>query len=421
MNRIGSQRRVFRELLGRLRPHWRLDPALPARIERLLGGDRRLGSRDRRLYRELIYTTLRHLPWIEPLLESMAPAAPGPGDEPALPERVIAWLAADTPATHAFRAELAGDFPPAAPASVAGRAAILASLAGLSRLPSLLPDWIESECPGILDSPDYDALNSRAPLWLRLQSGNRAEVLGEFARLGWDAAESALLPGAVAIRGEADVLSTEACKAGRVEVQDLGSQLILEAVGVAPGGAWLDACAGAGGKSLQLAALLGPGGRVEAHDIRPAALGELARRARRAGFSGRIRTTASPKGPYDGVLVDAPCSGSGTWRRSPHLKWVTRPAGVRAFARRQLALLDRFAPLVRTGGLLVYATCSLCRSENEEVVRIFLSGHPGFEPAGWAREFTGERRESALLFRPAAHDGDGFFAACLRRSGRGSP
>jgi 16S rRNA (cytosine967-C5)-methyltransferase len=83
--------------------------------------------------------------------------------------------------------------------------------------------------------------------------------------------------------------------------------------------------------------------------------------------------------------------------------------------------LDRFAPLVRTGGLLVYATCSLCQSENEEVVRLFLSTHPGFEPAGWAREFTGERRGSALLFRPAAHDGDGFFADCLRRRDRGLP
>jgi 16S rRNA (cytosine967-C5)-methyltransferase len=139
------------------------------------------------------------------------------------------------------------------------------------------------------------------------------------------------------------------------------------------------------------------------------------RRSRRAGLSDRIRVLASPTGPYDGVLVDAPCSGSGTWRRSPHLKWVTRAADVRAFARRQLALLARFAPLVQTGGRLVYSTCSLCRSENEEVVRLFLSGHPEFAPAGWAREFTGERRGSSLLFRPAGHGGDGFFAASLRR------
>ncbi len=413
MSRIGSQRRVLLELLGRLRPHWRLDAALPARIGRLLGGDRRLGAADRRLYRELIYTTLRHLPWIEPLLD------PASGAEPVPAERAIAWLAADTPSTHAFRAELARGFPSEPPASVAGRARILAPLAGLDRLPSLLPEWFESECPGIADSPDYDVLNSRAPLWLRLQTNDRAAVLDEFASRGWKAQESPLLPGAVAIRGEADVSATEAYKAGLVEVQDLGSQMILEAVGIDPGGAWLDACAGAGGKSLQLAGLLGPAGRVEAHDIRPGALGELVRRARRAGLSGRIRTTPSPLGPYDGVLVDAPCSGSGTWRRSPHLKWVTRQSGVRDFAGRQLALLERFAPLVRTGGRLAYSTCSLCRSENEGVVGIFLSRHSEFEPAGWAREFTGERRESALLFRPSGHDGDGFFAASLRRRDNG--
>ena len=409
MSRIGSQRRVLRELLGRLQPHWRLDAALPARIERLLGGDRRLGSRDRRLYRELIYTTVRHLPWLEPMLDSAS------GAVPASVERAIAWLAADTPATHALRAELTGNMPPDAPGSVAARAAIIAPIAGVARLPSLLPEWIESERPGIGDSPDYDFLNSRAPLWLRLQTADRATVLGEFAVRGWNAVESPLLPGAVSIRGEADVESTDAYRSGRVEIQDLGSQLILESVGIEPGGAWLDACAGAGGKSLQLACILGSGGRIEAHDIRPAALRELARRAERAGLSRRIRATASPEGPYDGVLVDAPCSGSGTWRRSPHLKWVTTPAGLRACSARQLELMERFAPLVRKGGRLVYSTCSLCRSEDEEVVRCFLSGNPSFEPAGWTREFTGERLESALLFRPSAHDGDGFFAASLRR------
>lgn len=412
MSRIGSQRRVLLEMLGRLRPHWRLDPALPVRIERLLGGDRRLGSRDRRLYRELIYTTLRHLPWLEPMLDSAS------GEDPAPAERAIAWLAADTPATRAFRAELAGGLPPEAPASVAARAEVIGPIAGVDRLPSLLPEWIESERPGIGDSPDYDVLNSRAPLWLRLRAAGRAAAMGEFASLGWNALESPLLPGAVSIRGEADVESTEAFKAGLVEIQDIGSQLILEAAGVEPGGSWLDACAGAGGKSLQLAELLGPAGLVEAHDIRPAALGELARRAERAGLSQRIRIASPPEGPYDGVLVDAPCSGSGTWRRSPHLKWATAPAGLRAFSDRQLGLLERFAPLVRGGGRLVYATCSLCRSENEEVVRRFVSGNPAFEPAGWAREFTGERRDSALFFRPSGHDGDGFFAASLRRRDR---
>ena len=208
---------------------------------------------------------------------------------------------------------------------------------------------------------------------------------------------------------------TEAYRTGRVEIQDLGSQLILAAVGPEPGGRWLDACAGAGGKSLQLAALLGADGRVEAHDVRPEALAELSRRSLRAGLGRRISQPRTLTGSYDGVLVDAPCSGTGTWRRAPHLKWVTTPADVATCARRQLKLLGHFARFVGPGGRLVYATCSLCRSENEEVLQRFLSSHPAFAPARWAHPFSGQPRGGGLLFWPAAHDGDGFFAASLRR------
>jgi 16S rRNA (cytosine967-C5)-methyltransferase len=213
------------------------------------------------------------------------------------------------------------------------------------------------------------------------------------------------------------VTATEAYRSGRVEIQDLGSQLLLEAVGVAPGGRWLDACAGAGGKSLQLAGLLGPDGRVDAEDVRPAALAELARRAARAGLAGRISIRGAAGGGYDGVLVDAPCSGSGTWRRSPHLKWVTSPAQIAAGAARQEALLARCAPRVRPGGQLVYATCSLARSENEEVVRRFLAAHPAFAAGPYPRPRGGEPAGDGLRFWPADHDGDGFFVASFRRAG----
>jgi 16S rRNA (cytosine967-C5)-methyltransferase len=404
-------------MLKKLRPHWHSDPALPQRIERLFKDDRRLGARDRRLYRELIYTALRHLPWIEPLLDSESGAAPPAESSVDLAERLIARFAAETPATHPFRAELGGDSPGSTALTVAERARIFSDLTGRQDVPSLLPAWFEIECPGILGSPDYETLNTRAPLWLRINPGQRAAVVDEFAMLGWDFAQSPLLPEALAIRGEASVEGTDSFDAGRFEIQDIGSQLILASVGIAPGESWLDACAGAGGKSLQLAELLGSGGRIDAHDIRPAALDELFRRARRAGMTDRIRRCASPKGPYDGVLVDAPCSGSGTWRRSPHLKWVTTEDTVAQCARLQLALLDRFAALVRPGGRLVYATCSLCGSENEQVVRGFLESHADFEPAPWERENLGERHAGALLFRPSAHDGDGFFAAHFRRRG----
>src|SRR5690606_24311931 len=154
-------------------------------------------------------------------------------------------------------------------------------------------------------------------------------------------------------------------------IQDLGSQLVLATLAEAPAGHWLDACAGAGGKTLQLARLLGPAGRVTAHDIRAGALAELKTRARRAGLDTIVTTTTLPAAAFDGVLVDAPCTGSGTWRRTPRLKWTTAPEDVARAARLQAELLARFSRLVRPGGRLVYATCSLCRSENEAVVAGF--------------------------------------------------
>jgi 16S rRNA (cytosine967-C5)-methyltransferase len=396
-----SQQRTFLHLLAALRPHWRRDRALPARIQNLLTRDRAFGSRDRRLYRELIYTTLRHLPWIEPVLEA----------DPAEAVRRLAWLAADQPATAAFRAAFATGSPPS------------------GHPVELLPAWFQGHCPDAFTGAEPAALLRRAPLWLRLQTDARgaAGVFAEFASRGWTWDRSDVLPDAVRLHGEVDVTPTDAWRAGRIEVQDLGSQLILETIGVAPGGRWLDACAGAGGKTLQLARLLGRSGTVDATDIRAAALDELRTRAQRA-----IATTAAaaeedrpaairilpprpPEAAYDGVLVDAPCSGSGTWRRSPHLKWTTTDADIRSAAALQRTLLGDLSRHVRPGGRLVYATCSLSSRENEDVVAAFLAAHADFEPAPLARAFGAQPRGAGLLILPARHDTDGFFVASLRR------
>src|SRR5262249_41278438 len=160
---------------------------------------------------------------------------------------------------------------------------------------------------------------------------------------------------------------------------------------------WFDACAGAGGKTLQLARLVGPSGHVNAYDVRRAALEELNVRVARAGIR-NVHTSAQPTpGTYPGVLVDAPCSGSGTWRRAPHLKWATRPQVVADRAQLQQTLLSRFAVCVRPGGRLVYATCSLSSRENEAVVAEFLATHTDFEPVPFAQTFGATPRGSGLL------------------------
>ena len=392
MSRAGSQKRTLVGLLGRLRPHWRNDAALPARIDSLLGGDRRLGSRDRRLYREMVYAALRYLPWVEAFLE------PDPGEA----VRRIAWLASETPSTRAFRDEISGGLPPCPP-GVDAKAALLGADPD-----ALTPGWFRAECPEAFLAPLRDALVTRAPLWLRLQTAEPGPVLLEFERRGWPWRRSPLLAGAVSLPPDCDVSRSDAYRSGRVEIQDVGSQLVLESVRVSPRGHWLDACAGAGGKTLQLASLLGAAGRVCARDVRRAPLEELSARATRAGLAGRIEvgSRTDPPGGFDGVLVDAPCSGSGTWRRAPHLRWVTTPGMVAGAAARQISLLRENAARTRPGGLLVYATCSLCRTENESVVEAFLRGSPGMEP-----ELAGMR------LMPQSHDGDGFFVASFRRTG----
>ena len=389
MSRHGSQQRTLLEILAKLHPHWRADTALPFRIDSLLSKDRRLGSRDRRLYRELVYTALRYLPWIEAVLDT----------DPHLAVRRIAWLAADLPAVRPFREALAGDMP-ACPPEAQAKAEVLGTSAE-----ALTPAWLGAECPEACRPPLRDALLTRAPLWLRLQTRDRQAVLGEFEERGWTCGESPRLSGALRLAAGSDVSRTRAFLEGKVEVQDIGSQLVLEEARPAEGGHWLDACAGAGGKTLQLAALLGPEGRVTARDVRRPALEELAVRASRAGLGSRIEILGpDPSGGFDGVLVDAPCSGSGTWRRSPHLRWTTTPQAVAEAAALQGRLLEKGATRVRKGGTLVYATCSLCRTENESVVEGFLGKTPGFEAI-----------DRGLRIAPPDPDGDAFFLARFRR------
>lgn len=378
-----NQRRVLLGILDRLRPHWRTDRNLPARLRPLLA-DRRFGSRDRRLYRELAYTALRILPWIED------------ADEDAAIARIAAHARANAD-TLPFREAWA----PAVPDSLDPAL--------------LLPAWLRDECPAAFASDELAALLRRAPLWLRLQTDDTAAVSAEFAELGWSPTPSSILPGAWRLEEEVAVDKTRAHQDGLVEIQDLGSQLILATQAIAPGERWLDACAGAGGKTLQLARLLGPTGHVDAHDIRPAALAELRKRAARAGLR-NVATPGSLAPSYDGVLVDAPCSGTGTWRRSPHLKWVTTPDDIRAAAKLQAEILARHAGRVRPGGRLIYATCSLCRSENTAVAAAFGTARPDFAPCPPAKTFGFAPDEAGgLPILPARHDTDGFYVAVWRR------
>ncbi len=380
MSRIENQRRLFLELVELLRPHWHRDPGQPQRLADWLARHR-AGSRDRRLYRELTYTLWRILPWVED----------------ASPDTLVARVA-----QHAQRSKATADFIDAYAMEAAGMASPTASL---------LPPWIDEELA--CDSRVESSLLSRAPLWIRQQSGDATAVKRDFPQ----AEPSRHIDNAWRLPMDTRVFDTPGYRNGVIEIQDIGSQALLHCLPELPAGRWLDACAGAGGKTLQLAQLLSyrPDSEIVAHDVRPAALRELEQRRKRAGMTS-ISTTLEPTGSFDVVLVDAPCTGSGTWRRAPHLKWTTNPNSIRRAAEKQSLLLDRFSQRVKPGGWLVYLTCSLCRSENESVRTDFLTRHPAFQPLPINHPRTQAVVEDGYLtLNPWELDSDGYFVAAMRR------
>lgn len=218
-----------------------------------------------------------------------------------------------------------------------------------------------------------------------------------------------------------NLFRTAAFREGRFEVQDEGSQLVSELVSPPPRSAVLDLCAGAGGKSLHLAALLEGRGKVFVHDVAPAKLDALTRRARRAGCSNVERLGDRARlAPVARALVDAPCSGLGVLRRNPETRLSLAPDRLARFPDLQLALLQEALPMVAPRGRLIYATCTLRREENDDVVARLLELHPELERVP-AKEILGRARAEALgdgeVLRvlPHTHGTDGFFAVVLRR------
>ena len=408
-NIAANQQRLFLDFVAQLRPHVRRDSSLPRRIKELMARHRAIGSRDRKLYRELVYTWLRFLPWIDPLLDT----------DPATAAKITAWLAPELKPTSAYRAAHAGDWP-AVPPTLAEKSVLLRSLNSQHSTPnfapeSLLPAWFQEHCPAAFQAPHLDALNSRANVWVRIQASDRNLVLDEFKAQGWTCESPAGFPDALCLPPNAEVAASDAYRRGFVEIQDLGSQLVLAHAPRPPAGRWLDACAGAGGKTLQLARLLGTTGHVDATDIRVEILDELADRAKRARLD-NITIVQKPAEQYDGILVDAPCSGSGTWRRQPHLKWYVQPETIAAFAQTQLEILTLNAPRVKPGGLLIYATCSLSHHENQDVAAAFLKTQPQFKAEQPPQNHGGTFDGLGTSLLPGTLNTDGFYVALLRRS-----
>ena len=295
------------------------------------------------------------------------------------------------------------------------------------------PDWMVERFITAFGAEAADrlcaAMNRRAPLTVRANR-LKSDRDGLAARLASDGIESSptrLARDGLTLHTRQNVYEMSAFRDGWMELQDEGSQLCAELVAPPPRGTVVDACAGAGGKTLAIGALLQNRGRIAACDISDRKLEELRRRARRAGLT-TLQAALTPAGtspapslaPADRVLVDAPCSGLGVIRRHPETKWRVGPGEVARLARRQRAILEAYLPLVKPGGRLIYATCSLSPEENDGVIDGLLADHPELAPVS-AKEVLGKERALAigdgerLRVRPDLHDTDGFFAAIVRR------
>jgi 16S rRNA (cytosine967-C5)-methyltransferase len=409
-------RDILREML-------RFDAAADAVLSRHLRARPQLGQRDRQILADTVYQVLRHLR----LLRALAESDDSIGGAIELRLTVLGWQGD----ARSLREALT-------PEQFDWRKRLLEQDA--LRLPEAvrwsLPDWLDAalrsaygdEFPALAQ-----ALLRPAPLDLRVNvlKTRREAVIDAFGRLAIPAQPTRYSPWGVRLEGKPALQNLTLFRDGWVEVQDEGSQLLALLLAPRRGEMVVDFCAGAGGKTLALGAMMRSTGRLYAFDVAEYRLAKLKPRLLRSGLSNvypvviaherddRVRRLA---GKVDRVLVDAPCSGLGTLRRNPDLKWRQTPDDVAEMVAKQAAILQAASTLLKPGGRLVYATCSLLPAENAEVVDAFLAAHPEFErvPAGAILEQQGVAAaelapQGDLRLLPHRHGTDGFYAAVLQR------
>jgi 16S rRNA (cytosine967-C5)-methyltransferase len=400
---------------------------------------RHVRDEDRGRIHDLLHALLRHHARLNWLLAKHGRAG-------SARERLLAWLVLGEDRTR-DQVERLFNGARFAPAVLTDQErTLLARLHGGSLDHPAMPEEVRGECPAWALAPLRDrfgeafaremaAMLTPAPLDLRINPlwSTREAVLGALRDLGLRAEPCRLAPLGVRVRERPSLAGLPMLKTGQAEIQDEGSQLVAMLVDARPGERVVDFCAGAGGKTLAIATQMANKGHVVACDVMEGRLKRAAERFRHAGLhniqtrlltSERDRWVKRHKGGFDRVLVDAPCSGTGTWRRNPDARWRAQEPGVDALLPLQAGILASAARLAKPGGRLVYATCSLLTEENEAQVAAFLDAHPDFHVlplSEAAPQVAGSAHPDYLSLTPARHDTDGFFAAVMQREAAPSP
>jgi 16S rRNA (cytosine967-C5)-methyltransferase len=390
-------------------------------VSRYFRAHRQLGQSDRAFVAEVVYAVLRQRRSLEAAAGSAAPRA----------LLLAALVRVQGMSARALQAVLRE-----------GEGALVARVRAAKRedwpaaVRADLPDWLWQRLAAEYGTDDAmriaQGMLGPAPLDLRVNIArlDREAALARLAASGMDAEPTRYSPVGIRVVGKPAINRHELFEQGLIEVQDEGSQLLAYLVAPRRGEMVADFCAGAGGKTLALAAIMRGTGRIYAMDVSARRLQELAPRAARAGVSnvhplvltgeGDVRARRL-SGKIDRVLVDAPCSGFGTLRRNPDLKWRHGEEAIAELARKQTGILEAAARLVKPGGRLVYATCSVLREENEAVAEAFAAAHPEFAALSCADLLAAQRiaLDTGLTLRlwPHRHGTDGFFAAAFVRRG----
>jgi 16S rRNA (cytosine967-C5)-methyltransferase len=421
--------------------------AASALIGRSLREDRKLHSRDRRYVGDTVHSLLRRLRRLRTLVGGKNPSTQSLYAVALIEE----WAASveRAPSEHEAVARFAQSAGLSINEVLARREDLERRFATVAEQPSdqqvrtlgealSYPDWLSAllvqEFGLVQAMTVLSAQNGRARLTLRanLLKGSRDELLSRLRDLGLSAQPTPLGPWGVVLDTHHNVYSLPLYEEGFCEVQDEASQLCAELCAPPPGSLVVDACAGAGGKTLALGAMLGNRGRILALDIDERKLSELKQRARRAGLTNIETRCLSEDGLLhlvpertvgagaQRVLVDAPCSGLGVLRRNPEARWRLSPGDLDELTGKQRRILAASARLVAPHGRLIYATCTILRRENDAIVDEFLQSHPDFSPVS-AKEILSSARANQmgdgerLRILPTENGPDGFFAAVLRR------
>lgn len=390
---------------------------------------RYIGSKDRQAISAYVYGVMRHRASCDwwALERGLSPLLTGPVEAARIRLLAYLWIF-EKVKRETFGILFSGE--QYAPQRLSDKECSI--FADLPKLETQSP-WVEGEFPEWLypflkrrfgDSlkEEMRAFLKQAPLDLRVNTlkATREEAQQNLERTGLTVTLTPFSPWGLRCEGRENITQTKAFQDGLVEVQDEGSQLIVNLMEVSSGQSVLDLCAGAGGKTLALAALLENKGRVVATDTAEWRLKRTKERLKRAGaFNAEMRVLSGfhdkwlkrQKERFDRILIDAPCSGSGTWRRNPDQKWNITEQDIRELSTIQRELLETAAPLVKRGGYIVYATCSLLWEENQDVATAFLENNPNFTLVP-----CGLEGDSFLSLSPLQNGTDGFFAAKFQRS-----